>query len=122
MGLSRTSRELSGTSMSMGLRIKHTYLTSLKYKSMIRLKYKAIINLKYKAIIITKAFRQEYRVNFDEVLSPIVKMTTLRFLLGVVATEDLELLQLDVKTIFLHDDLQEEIYMQQLQGFTSPGQ
>jgi hypothetical protein len=37
-------------------------------------------------------------------------MTTLRFLLGVVALEDLELLQLDVKTTFLHGDLDEEIY------------
>ena len=49
-------------------------------------------------------------------------MTTLRFLLGVVAAENLELLQLDVKTIFLHGDLDEEIYMEQLQGFASLGQ
>jgi hypothetical protein len=60
-------------------------------------------------------------VDFDEVFSPVVKMTTLHFLLGVVALEDLELLQLDVKTTFLHGDLDEEIYMEQLQGFASPG-
>jgi hypothetical protein len=39
-------------------------------------------------------------------------MTTLRFLLGIVALEDLELLQSDVKTKFLHGDLDEEIYME----------
>jgi hypothetical protein len=77
--------------------------------------------LKYKARIVAKGFRQEYGVDFDEVLSPIVKMTTLRFLFGVVALKDLELLQLDVKTTFFHGDLDEEIYMEQLQGFASLG-
>jgi hypothetical protein len=48
-------------------------------------------------------------------------MTTLRFLLSVVALDHLELPQLDVKTAFLHGDLDEEIYMEQPQGFASPG-
>ena len=65
-----------------------------------------------------KGFQQDYEVDFDEVFSPVVKMTTLRFLLGVAATENLEL---DVKTAFLHGDLDEEIYMEQPQGFESPG-
>jgi ATP-binding cassette subfamily B (MDR/TAP) protein 1 len=76
---------------------------------------------KYKARIVAKGFRQEYGVDFDEVFSPVVKITTLRFLLGVVAIEDLELLHLDVKTAFFHGDLDEEIYMEQPQGFASAG-
>jgi hypothetical protein len=75
---------------------------------------------KYKAHVAAKGFRQEYGIDFDEVFSPVVKMTTLRFLLGVVALKDSELLQLDVKTAFLHDDQGEEMYMEQLQGFASP--
>ena len=39
-----------------------------------------LTNPKYKA-----RFRQEYGVDFNEIFSPVVKMTTLRFMLGVVA-------------------------------------
>ena len=46
-------------------------------------------------------------------------MTTLRLLLGVVASKDLELEQLDVMTTFLHGDLEEDIYMSQLAGFSA---
>ena len=46
-----------------------------------------------------------------------VKMTTLRSMLGIVVVENLELIHLDVKTAFLHGDLKEEIYMEQPKGF-----
>ena len=48
-------------------------------------------------------------------------MTTIRFMLSVVATANLESIQLDVKTAFLHGDQEEEIYMEQLKGFVTSG-
>ncbi|MCO5613361.1 hypothetical protein L7F22_067637 [Adiantum nelumboides] len=44
-------------------------------------------------------------------------MITLRLVLGLVATENLELNQMDVKTAFLHGDLEEDVYMVQPEGF-----
>ena len=48
-------------------------------------------------------------------------MSTLRLLIGIVETEDLDLEQLDVKTTFLHGEL-EDIYMSQLAGFLVTGE
>ena len=79
-------------------------------------------SLKYMAKLIAKGFLQEYNVDFDEIFSLVMKMTSLRSLLRVVAIEDLELLQLDVKMAFLHGDLDEEIYMEQPKGFRSSDQ
>ena len=46
---------------------------------------------KYKARLVVKGFRQQYGVDFDDIFSLVVKMTTLRFLIAVVTAEDLEL-------------------------------
>ncbi|GJY06382.1 retrovirus-related pol polyprotein from transposon TNT 1-94 [Tanacetum coccineum] len=60
-------------------------------------------------------------VDYNEILSPFVKMTTIRLVLSIVASEDLHLEQLDVKIVFLHGDLDEDIYMAQPEGFQSAG-
>ena len=48
-------------------------------------------------------------------------MTAIRTILSPVVVEDLYLEQLDVKTSFLHGDLEEEIYMQRPQGYEVKG-
>ena len=48
-------------------------------------------------------------------------MTSIRFLLSLAAAFDLEVEQMDVRTAFLHGDLDEEIYMKQLEQFTIKG-
>ncbi|KAG8499930.1 hypothetical protein CXB51_006489 [Gossypium anomalum] len=73
---------------------------------------------KYKARLVAKGYSQIPGVDFTDVFSPVVKYSSIRALLGIVAMHDLELEQLDVKTVFLHGELEEDIYMQQPEGFT----
>ena len=68
-----------------------------------------------------KGFNQKQGIDFDEIFSPVVKMSSIQVVLGLVASLDLELEQLDVKIAFLIDDLKEEIYMDQLEGFKVQG-
>ena len=51
-----------------------------------------------------------------------VKHTSIRTVLSLVAYFDMELEQMDVKTAFLHDELEETVYMVQPEGFTQHGQ
>ncbi|MCO5563964.1 hypothetical protein L7F22_017617 [Adiantum nelumboides] len=67
---------------------------------------------KYKAKVVAKGFKQEKGIDFDEVFSPMVKMTTLRCFLALVAKLDLVLHQMDFRTTFLRGDFDEKIYMQ----------
>ena len=67
--------------------------------------------VKYKARLVVKGFGQKKGIDFDEILSPIVKFSSIRTILGLASNKDLEIEQLDVKTTFLHGDLEEEIYM-----------
>ncbi|GJT97762.1 retrovirus-related pol polyprotein from transposon TNT 1-94 [Tanacetum coccineum] len=76
---------------------------------------------RYKARYVVRGFDQREGIDFNEVFSPVVRHTSIRVLLSIVALQDLELEQLDVKTTFLHGHLEEEIYVEQPEGFKVPG-
>nr|GEX70023.1 retrovirus-related Pol polyprotein from transposon TNT 1-94 [Tanacetum cinerariifolium] len=76
---------------------------------------------RYKARHVVRRFDQRKGINFNEVFSSVVRRTYIRVLLSIVALQDLELEQLDVKTAFLHGHLEEEIYVEQPEGFKVPG-
>ena len=62
-----------------------------------------------------KGFGQKKEVDFEEIFSLVVKMSSIRVVLGMAASMNLKIKQLDVKTAFLHGDLEEEIYIEQLE-------
>ena len=72
-------------------------------------------NLKprYKARLVVKGFGQRKGIDFDKIFSPVVEMSSILIVLGLTVSLNLEIEQMDVKTTFLHGDLEEEIYMEQ---------
>eukprot|EP00253_Pinus_taeda_P002960 PITA_02960 len=76
---------------------------------------------KYKARLVAKGYSQVPTIDFGDIFSPVAKVTSIRLLLSIVAAFDFEVQQMDVKTTFLHGDLEEEIYMKQPEGFAMKG-
>jgi hypothetical protein len=72
---------------------------------------------KYKARLVVKGFTQQPNVDFVDTYSLVAKVTSVRIIMSIIATMDLELHQLDIKTSFLNGELKEKIYMLEPEGF-----
>uniref|UniRef100_A0A2N9ISW3 Reverse transcriptase Ty1/copia-type domain-containing protein n=1 Tax=Fagus sylvatica TaxID=28930 RepID=A0A2N9ISW3_FAGSY len=76
---------------------------------------------KYKARLVVKGYKQKEGVDYFDTYSPVTRITSIRMLIAIAALYNLEIHQMDVKTAFLNGELDEEIYMEQPEGFIVPG-
>jgi hypothetical protein len=90
----------------------HVGKRALQNKWVYKLKEEDGGEKRYRDRLVVKGFAQKKGIYFDEIFSLVVKMTSIRTILSLMEVEDFNLEQLDVKTYFLHGDLEEEIYMQ----------
>ncbi|GJT92510.1 retrovirus-related pol polyprotein from transposon TNT 1-94 [Tanacetum coccineum] len=73
--------------------------------------------LKKKAKLVAKGFRQEERISFEESFAPVARIEAIRIFVANAANKNMTIYQVDVKTAFLNDELQEEVYVSQQEGF-----
>jgi hypothetical protein len=74
-------------------------------------------NNKYNIRLLVKGYKQKEGLDYFDIYSPIIRITSIHMLIVIAALNNLKIHQIDVKTVFLKVDLDEEIYMEQHEGF-----
>jgi hypothetical protein len=82
---------------------------------------KGLGNIGIKAWLVAKGYSQVDGIDFGDIFFPVAKLTSIRFLLYIATAFDFEVEQMDVKTTFLHRDLEEENFMKQPEGYAVKG-
>jgi len=72
---------------------------------------------KYKARFIARGFSQKEREDYDKTFAHVSRYTSIRAIMSLVAPMGWSLHQMDVKTAFLNGAIEEEVYIEQPQGF-----
>ncbi|KAL2231171.1 UNVERIFIED_CONTAM: Retrovirus-related Pol polyprotein from transposon TNT 1-94, partial [Sesamum indicum] len=76
---------------------------------------------KFKARLVAKGFKQKEGIDYFDIYSSVARLTTIRVLIELASVYNLTIHQIDVKTTFLYGELEEEIYMDQPEGFVAHG-
>ena len=76
---------------------------------------------KYKVRLVAKGCKQKEGLDYFDTYSSFMRITSIRMLIAIAALHNLEIYEMDRKTAFLNGDLNEEIYMDQPEGFISLG-
>ncbi|GKD80314.1 zinc finger, CCHC-type containing protein [Tanacetum coccineum] len=72
---------------------------------------------KFKARLIIQGFKQKEGIDYFDTYAPFARINTIRLLLALSAIHNLMIHKMDVKIAFLNGDLEEEVYMKQLEVF-----
>lgn len=68
---------------------------------------------RFKARLVAKGCCQKQGIDYQETYSPVVRYSSIRYLMAIAAQFHLTIYQMDAVTAFLQGDLKEEVYMEQ---------
>jgi hypothetical protein len=72
---------------------------------------------KFKAIFVARGFTQKEEIDYEETFSPIAKYTSIRTIISLASVLGWKLHQMDVKTTFLNGKIEQEVFVEQPDGF-----
>ncbi|CAK9800955.1 Retrovirus-related Pol polyprotein from transposon TNT 1-94 [Anthophora plagiata] len=75
-----------------------------------------------KARLVAKGYAQQPGVDFEETFAPVVRLSSIRAIVATAAQLNLKLYQLDIVMAYINGDLNEDVFMEQPEGFTKPGE
>nr|GEV63947.1 putative ribonuclease H-like domain-containing protein [Tanacetum cinerariifolium] len=70
--------------------------------------------------LVAQGHTQEKEIDYDEVFAPVAKIEAIRLCLAYASFEDFVVYQMDVKSVFLYEKIEEEVYVCQPPGFEDP--
>ncbi|KAJ9558522.1 hypothetical protein OSB04_013136 [Centaurea solstitialis] len=76
--------------------------------------------IRNKARLVAKGYRQQEGIDYDETFAPVARIEAIRIFLAYAAHKNMTVYQMDVKCAFLNGVLQEEVYVEQPEGFVDP--
>lgn len=71
----------------------------------------------YKARLVAKGYTQKEGIDFNETFAPVIKFTTIRTMLAVTTLKNYKVHQMDISNAYLHVKVEEELYINQPDGF-----
>ena len=82
-----------------------------------RPKNKNVIGTRNKARLVCKGYAQIEEIDFEETFAPVARMEAIHLLLAYACSKNVKVYQMDVKSFFLNGELEEKVYIEQLEGF-----
>ena len=73
--------------------------------------------IRNKAILVCKGYSQVEGIEFEETFSPVARLEAIKIFLAYSYYRNFKVYQMDVKYAFLNGKLEEDVYIEQLEGF-----
>jgi hypothetical protein len=70
-----------------------------------------------KSKLVCKGYAQIEGIDFEKTYAPVARMEAICFLLAYACSKNVKVYQMDVKSVFLNGELEEEVYIEQPEGF-----